>query len=341
MDCPEKYKEVDGVCVYEGLVCPAPRFKINKTGNGCVPQTFDCPEGYQINDARTACIPSPGSPIPFPFLLTSSLLGLLVVGSYLKEKFETKVVTNLICLVGALEGPMYLHMAILAFALDKTWILVASSIGLVFLVLTNMVFVCYYRQEIVQKDMVFQKWIHFFPKTQTWLPLLTLLVNFKCAKMLYSGFFGLESTQAKFGRMKNFFFILRLSSYFSFVFVYGPIFVADFLIFAEVKWGYQLFVLAIETMVIQIFIIIMTVIEFRGGAERLLNPKRSSVEFQRIKPSKNLRVMGGLEDDDDYEEGIPDMDEKTLIRSRVKTEQHEISLRQKAFSHIIAQVADS
>ena len=48
--------------------------------------------------------------------------------------------------------------------------------------------------------------------------------------------------------------------------------------------------------------------------------------------------MGGLEDDD-YEEGIPDMDEDTLIRSKIKTEQLEINLRQKAFARILNQVS--
>ena len=47
--------------------------------------------------------------------------------------------------------------------------------------------------------------------------------------------------------------------------------------------------------------------------------------------------MGGL-DEDDYEEGIPDMDEQTLIRSRVKYEENEIALRQKALSKILSQV---
>ena len=43
-------------------------------------------------------------------------------------------------------------------------------------------------------------------------------------------------------------------------------------------------------------------------------------------------------DDDDYQEGIPDMDEDTLIRSKVKTEQLEIGLRQKALARILNQV---
>lgn len=46
------------------------------------------------------------------------------------------------------------------------------------------------------------------------------------------------------------------------------------------------------------------------------------------KGSKQFRVMGGIEDDDDYQAGIPDIDEDTLIRSKIKTETLEIGLRQ-------------
>lgn len=34
---------------------------------------------------------------------------------------------------------------------------------------------------------------------------VSLLVNFKVTKMLYSGFYGLESTMAKFGKPQAFF----------------------------------------------------------------------------------------------------------------------------------------
>ena len=49
-----------------------------------------------------------------------------------------------------------------------------------------------------------------------------------------------------------------------------------------------------------------------------------------IKPNNKgqVKVMGGMDDEDDYEEGIPDVDEDTLIRSKIKTEQLEIGLRQ-------------
>jgi len=34
--------------VYEGLVCPE-LFHVNDAGDGCVPDQFECPSGYMIN----------------------------------------------------------------------------------------------------------------------------------------------------------------------------------------------------------------------------------------------------------------------------------------------------
>lgn len=48
--------------------------------------------------------------------------------------------------------------------------------------------------------------------------------------------------------------------------------------------------------------------------------------------------MGGIDEEDDYEEGIPEVDEDTLIRSKIKTEQLEIGLRQQALARILSQV---
>ena len=79
-----------------------------------MPIQFECKEGYEINDARTACVPSPGSPVPFPFLLLAVFVSFLVLGSHLKEKFFTKVLTNLIALIGAFELVMYLLMVVYA-----------------------------------------------------------------------------------------------------------------------------------------------------------------------------------------------------------------------------------
>lgn len=196
--CPEKYKDKDGVCVFEGLVCPA-GFELNQAKDGCIPLNYDCAEGYIINDQKTACVPKPGSALPFPFLLTSVLFGFLVFGSYLKEKHQTKVVSNLIALIGCLEVLMYGMMCAYALALDEGVIFAFVLIGLIGLFASNIFFVVYYRSKVCANDQQFVKWLHFFPTTRFWMPLLCLLVNFKAARMLYSGFYGLENTMARFG----------------------------------------------------------------------------------------------------------------------------------------------
>lgn len=321
--------------MYEGLLCPG-GFELNQSKDGCIPIKFDCDPGYIINDAKTACVPEPGSAVPFPFLLLALLICLLVLGSYLKDKQATKVLTNLIALIGSLEIIMYVMMVVYAYALGETVILILVLIGLFGLVATNILFVSYLKQQILLKDQVFVKWLHFFPKTSTWVPILSLLVNFKVGRMFYSGFYGLESTLARFGRANKFFYLLKISSALA-ILSYIFIFIADLLILSWVAWGYQLSILAIETLVIGLAVLIMTYFELRKGANALLNTQ--GAEFAMIKPNKSgqVKVMGVAEDDD-YDQGIPDIDEDTLIRSKIKTEQLEIGLRQQALSRILNQV---
>ena len=235
--------------------------------------------------------------------------------------------TNLIALIGGLELIMYLMMAVYSYLLGEVLILIFTLIGLFGLIATNILFLSYFKSRIVVNDKVFVKWLHFFPKTRFWLPIVCLLVNFKFGKMFYSGFYGLESTMAQFkadGGHGAFFYLLRLTAYFSFVFCYGFIFIADIMIIFRVNWGYQLLVLAIETIVIQVFIIVLTVLEFRTDPRTLLTADDDDFPTDRLlngkKKGSQVRVMGGFEDDDEYEEGIPDIDEDTLIRSKIKTE---------------------
>jgi hypothetical protein len=75
--------------------------------------------------------------------------------------------------------------------------------------------------------------------------------------------------------------------------------------------------------------------EYRQNSKQLLDTYGEG--WSAIKKSGQLRVMSGL-DEDDYEEGIPDMDETTLIRSKVKYEDAEVALRQKALAKILNQV---
>lgn len=60
----------------------------------------------------------------------------------------------------------------------------------------------------------------------------------------------------------------------------------------KISWGYQLVILAIETIVLQLVVIILTIFEFRKGADSLLNTQGD--QFAMIKPKNagQLKVMG-------------------------------------------------
>ena len=197
--CPAKYNvSSDGMeCVYVGLHCPV-NFRVDPTGDRCIPIIFECAEGYELNELNTACVPAPGSPVPFPFLIAAVFVSFLVLGSYLKEKFFTKVYTCLLSIIGSFEIVMYGLMIGFAAAAQEWLIMGLCSVGMISLLIANATFTIYYLREVVAKDPIFQKWLFFYPKTKKLIPIFCLLLNFKASKIIYSGFYGQEACLAKF-----------------------------------------------------------------------------------------------------------------------------------------------
>lgn len=62
-------------------------------------------------------------------------------------------------------------------------------------VTANIIFYLIYQKE-VKHDPTFAKWCRMYPKTERYVGLLALFLNFKSIKLLYSGFYGLESCLA-------------------------------------------------------------------------------------------------------------------------------------------------
>jgi len=257
-------------CEYVGLLCPD-LFKEDASGNGCIPILFECAEGYDLNEDKTACVPEPGSPIPFPFLIASIFVSFLVLGSYLKEKFFTKVYTCLLSIIGSFEVIMYSLMVGFSISTGEYAIAALCLVGLTALLVSNIAFTVYYQRDIYGKDTVFSKWLYFFPKTKKFIPIVSCLINFKCSKILYSGFYGMESSMAKFGKPLEYYRIVRMVSYFSFIFCYGFIFLADLVIFIKIRWGGQLLVLGIETAILQVLMIVLTYLESKKPPAELLS----------------------------------------------------------------------
>jgi hypothetical protein len=142
-----------------------------------------------INHEKTACVPAPGSIVPFPFLFLAACFGVVVLGSYIKDKFFTKVLTCLIALIGMEEILIYGIMVCYAAVMEKWLAFVLAAGGLGMLVVTNISFYLAYKREVA-KDPTFSKWCRLYPKTERYISLLSLILNFKTIKLLYSGFYG-------------------------------------------------------------------------------------------------------------------------------------------------------
>jgi len=114
-----------------------------------------------------------------------------VLTSYIKDKQQTKVYTNLICYIGSFEILIYLLMVGYAGSMKEWSALVLSLVSLLMLMTANIAFYLNFKKDML-KDKVFQKWLKNHPKFNKYLPVLALIVNFKAIKLVYSGFFGLE-----------------------------------------------------------------------------------------------------------------------------------------------------
>lgn len=311
--CPDKYwnetvigrdNEPVNQCVLVGLICPE-GFHVNDAGEGCVPNEFECKDGYEINEKRTACIPAPGSPVPFPFLFTAICMGLVVAGSYMKEKEGTKIFTCLVFLISSMELLEYLLIAIFAALLEEVFASLLAFVAVSVLVASNIVFSIGYRK-YTMNDRGYADWIRLFPKTRMLVPIVCTLVNFTSVRFVFSGFFGLENCLATFHEPRTSVHKhLQTLTYVKYVFVYIPIFLADLIIFFAVGWGHQLLILAIETFLLQLFMIFLTYKEFQDPARLYADAEG---EYSQLKPRKNgqIAVMGAFEDDG--------MDETHLVR---------------------------
>lgn len=264
--CPDKYEANNATvnqCILVGLICPD-GFHINSAGDGCIPNEFECDPGYEINSKNTACIPAPGSPVPFPFFFLSICLSLVVLGSYMKERIETKVCTCLIFLIGGWEILEYALIAIYSFRLEEDIYIAGylAGLGLIALIGSNLAFAFYYLRQTMG-DRGYADWIRLFPVTQCLLPLLVGLVNLKLVRFVFSGFFGMENCLAQFDKpMTSIHGYLKMLTLFQCIFAYAPIFLADLIIISRVGWGHQILVLAIETFLLQILMMILIWIEF-------------------------------------------------------------------------------
>jgi hypothetical protein len=82
-----------------------------------------------------------------------------------------------------------------------------------------------------------------------------------------------------------------------------------------------------------VLLIILITAEMWKGSQALLQ----GGTYHTLKTKNNeLKVRGGfMDDDDDYDAGVPEINEMTLIRSRAEFEEVEINMRKQALVKIL------
>jgi hypothetical protein len=185
-------------------------------------------------------------------------MGVVVYGSHLKEKGTTKVYTCLIFLVGSLELLEYFLIAVFAAMIEQTFVALLASLAVIAHIGSNIAFTGWYKKTTMA-DKGYAGWIRLFPKTKFLMPLITCGLNFKSVRFVFSGFYGMDNCLANFDYpVTAIHQHLKMLTYFHFVFVYAPIYLADLIIIASVSWGHQVLVLAWETFILQTLMIYMT-----------------------------------------------------------------------------------
>jgi hypothetical protein len=188
--------------------------------------------------------------------------GLVVGGSYLKEKRHTKVLTCLVMLIGSSELLMFLLMTSFAYSLEKPFIGTVSLFASIMQIVSNGLFMRVYLKDTLA-DRRFSEWLRKRPVTGA-LVKVGIVWNFKIGRATHCGFFRLEGCTASFKESQlNLHRHLRMITLFHLVFIVLPVVVADLAIFAGVEWGHQLAVLGIETFLIEILLCLLTYFEFK------------------------------------------------------------------------------
>lgn len=117
------------------------------------------------------------------------------------------------------------------------------------LLLTNVTLYCYLRSRLAT-DEDYVEWCRLYPRGACLMPAFTL-VNFKSIRFIYCGLFSWDIAEASFtDPIQNVHSPLQMATYVSYVFTYVPELAAAVVILRSVESGHQVFVLAIEVIVL-------------------------------------------------------------------------------------------
>ena len=281
-------------------------YKIDASGTACEPSSVVWNSGYTLNSEKTKCIPEPGPIAPFPFLIAYAIFIVVVLIGYIKNRTEM-ITTWLIKGIAILEIPYYIIQIYSAAYISSWGIMIGTIIALIILIVWNIVFYIVYLLYVV-KDHAFKHWKDKYKCTSRTISITSLIVNFKLFRSFYSKFYGLNTFHAPFEKSTIFYRPFVIMNIIYMLLCLTPIIIVDIVAFYFIQWGYQLLIVAIESFIFSIALIILSLIEFFRIKKRFFSDEDDSYLAINPKMFDNAYTVAG---------GIPrDSHPKTTINKQ-------------------------
>lgn len=145
-ECPSGYEDMQNQCVVKGLRCPFGHI-VNPTGSGCILSAKVCDGDFLLNLSKDRCIPLPGNYVPFPLLITSGFMLVIILGSWIITR-KTQIVTNLIGTLSFIETIGILSQLVLSYQMGIFSTFGLTIVAAFFLYGTNLFFCMIFLKQV-------------------------------------------------------------------------------------------------------------------------------------------------------------------------------------------------
>ena len=231
--------------------------------------------------------------IPFPFLIILFVLFLIALGGKCKDP-SSQIIGNLIGLWSFVEFFIYLVLAITAYVtVSEIRLMLAVLFVWAVLILQNIIFAVYFIK-VIQKDIAFQEYKKRQKKTSNVILIISALFSFKMTRFYYTRFFGLDYFTARFENKQLYQLPLHVISLINFVVTHLPILIIDVIGLIWFSSGItQFLITCIETIILIVLLLILTILEFRTGKILDYNPICEEDEdvFANLSPERQRERM--------------------------------------------------
>jgi len=250
--------------------------------NDCV---SECPFDYlkssdgSICEFRTYLLDK--TLIYFPGLGGAVVLFFVSMVSYFVTNRKSKLISNYLVFIQPLQLAMIAYLIVRNFEREY-WLLVIGFASIFFLhYIMNLLFLLYFQRRIRHEDDTFSSWLSLYPHSTNFVLGLSMIISFKCVRLLYSRLFGLQKFTAAYSSTSTLHRPILIASVASLVTFSLPVLVFDMIGLIYLKWGTQIYIELIESMLLCLLEVALLGLEYRA--------RRAYSEF--ILPDK---VEGGV-----------------------------------------------